>query len=51
MQQSRQIGAAGQLDRPALCWLRNQAVKLIPNRIRDRSLTVIINYDIANVLA
>jgi 2-polyprenyl-6-methoxyphenol hydroxylase-like FAD-dependent oxidoreductase len=51
MQQSRQIGAAGQLNNPMLCWVRNQAVRLMPASIRDRSLNTVVNYDVTRALS
>lgn len=46
MSQSRQIGQAGQVENPMLCWLRNQVVKNIPSGIRNRALNAVAEYDI-----
>lgn len=51
MGQSHQIGVAGQLENSVLCRLRNLAVKLVPDRIRDRSLNAVIDYDIVQTVA
>ncbi len=47
VRQSRRIGAAGQLHNPILCLARNVALKMTPERVRDRSLSAVVGYDIS----
>jgi 2-polyprenyl-6-methoxyphenol hydroxylase-like FAD-dependent oxidoreductase len=51
MSRSRQIGQVGQIENPAICWLRNQVVKNMPVAIRNRALNSVIDYDIRSTLA
>lgn len=48
--QSRRIGQVGQIDNAALCWLRNQAMGLIPSSMQVRLLDDVVGYDIASTL-
>jgi len=49
VQQSRQIGRVGQLDNAIICWIRNQAVKLVPSGIRNQGINQVAAYDINRI--
>ncbi len=42
---SRRVGAVGQLKNPVLCWLRDQALAVIPPKAQLRQLEEVLGYE------
>lgn len=45
VRRSRLIGRIGQLENPALCWLRSLAFEAIPSRAYARQVGEVVSYE------
>jgi len=45
VRRSRRVGMVGQVENPAICWLRNRALAMIPPKAQLRQLEEVVGYE------
>lgn len=48
--QSRRIGQVGQISNATLCWIRNQAMGLMPSSLQVKMLDDVVGYDVTRFI-
>ena len=46
VRRSRRVGMVGQVNNPAICWLRDRALAMIPPKAQLRQLEEVVGYEV-----